>query len=51
MQDRIVQRIVSGIALNVWLEELRRAMRKQPEEFTAYDYTLRALDVYQDDES
>jgi adenylate cyclase len=45
VQDRIVQRIVSGIAPNVRAEELRRAMRKQPENFTAYDYTLRALDV------
>ncbi len=45
MQDRIVQRIVSGIAPNVRAEELRRAMRKRPESFTAYDHTLRALDV------
>ncbi|MEO8713833.1 MAG: adenylate/guanylate cyclase domain-containing protein [Acetobacteraceae bacterium] len=45
VQDRIVQRIVSGIAPNVRAEELRRAMRKRPESFTAYDYTLRALDV------
>jgi adenylate cyclase len=45
VQDRIVRRIVSGIAPNVRAEELRRAMRKRPESFTAYDYTLRGLDV------
>jgi adenylate cyclase len=45
VQDRIVQRIVSGIAPNVRAEELRRAMRKRPESFTAYDYTLRGLNV------
>lgn len=45
MQDRIVQRVVAGIAPHVRAEELRIAMRKRPESFTAYDYTLRALDV------
>jgi adenylate cyclase len=45
VQDRIVQRIVSGIAPNVRAAELREAMRKKPESFTAYDYTLRGLHV------
>ncbi|MGH7155275.1 MAG: adenylate/guanylate cyclase domain-containing protein [Acetobacteraceae bacterium] len=45
VQDQIVRRIASGIAPNIQAEELRRAMRKRPESFTAYDYTLRALDV------
>jgi len=45
VQDKIVQQIVIGIAPNVRAEELRRAMRKRPGSFTAYDYTLRALDV------
>jgi adenylate cyclase len=45
VQDRIVQRVVSGIAPHVRAEEMRRALRKRPESFTAYDYTLRALDV------
>ncbi|HEX5326745.1 MAG TPA: adenylate/guanylate cyclase domain-containing protein [Acetobacteraceae bacterium] len=45
IQDLIVQRIVAGIAPNIRAEELRRALRKRPESFTAYDYTLRALDV------
>jgi adenylate cyclase len=45
VQDQIVRRIVAGIAPHVRAEELRRALRKRPESFTAYDYTLRALDV------
>ncbi|HYZ61920.1 MAG TPA: tetratricopeptide repeat protein, partial [Acetobacteraceae bacterium] len=43
MQDRIVGKIVAGIAPNVRSSELRKAMRKQPESFSAYDHTLRAL--------
>jgi adenylate cyclase len=45
VQDRIVARIVASIAPNVRAAELRAAMRKQPENFTAYDHTLRALHV------
>ncbi len=43
LQDHIVRRIVSGIAPHVRAAELRRAMRKRPESFTAYDCTLHAL--------
>jgi adenylate cyclase len=43
VQDRLVQRIVAGIAPNVRAVELRAAMRKRPENFSAYDLTLRAL--------
>jgi adenylate cyclase len=43
VQDRIVGRVVAGIAPNVRAAELRTAMRKRPENFTAYDYTLRGL--------
>jgi adenylate cyclase len=43
VQDRIVRRIVAGIAPNVRATELRSAMRKKPENFSAYDCTLRAL--------
>jgi adenylate cyclase len=43
VQDRLVQRIVAGIAPNVRAAELRAAMRKRPENFNAYDFTLRAL--------
>jgi adenylate cyclase len=45
VQDRIVGRIVAGIAPNVRAAELRTAMRKRPENFTAYDCTLRALHI------
>jgi adenylate cyclase len=45
VQDRIVWRIVAGIAPNVRAAEMRAAMRKRPESFTAYDYTLRGLHV------
>src|SRR5215208_5855639 len=45
VQDRIVAGIVAGIAPNVRSAELQRAMRKRPEVFTAYDHTLRALDI------
>lgn len=45
MQDRIVRKIVAGIAPNVRATELRTAMRKKPENFNAYDCTLRALHI------
>lgn len=48
MQDRIVASIVSGIAPNVRVAELRNAMRKRPGSFTAYDHTLRALHAMYD---
>jgi adenylate cyclase len=45
LQDRIVRKIVAGIAPNVRKSELRNAMRKQPESFTAYDYALRGMQI------
>jgi adenylate cyclase len=45
VQDRIVGRIVAGIAPNVRAAELRAAMRKRPENFSAYDCTLRGLHI------
>jgi TolB-like protein/class 3 adenylate cyclase len=45
LQDRISWRIVGGIAPNVRASEMRAAMRKRPESFTAYDYTLRGLHI------
>ena len=45
VQDRIVSHIVAGIAPNVRAAELRAAMRKRPESFSAYDHTLRALHI------
>ena len=43
MQDHIVARVVGGIAPHVRSAELQRALRKRPENFTAYDSTLQAL--------
>jgi adenylate cyclase len=43
VQDSIVQRVVTGIAPNVHRAELEHSLRKRPESFTAYDYTLQAL--------
>lgn len=43
MQERIVIKVASGIVPKVRVAELRRAMRKRPESFTAYDHTLRAM--------
>jgi adenylate cyclase len=43
VQDSIVQRVVTGIAPNVHRAELQHSLRKRPESFTAYDYTLQAL--------
>ena len=43
LQDRIVTRIVAGIAPKVRASELRRIMRKRPESFNAYDHMLRGL--------
>ena len=45
VQDRIVGKIVTGIAPNVRAAELRTAMRKKPENFSAYDWTLRGLHI------
>lgn len=45
LQDNIVQKIVAGIAPNVRRTELRNALRKRPESFTAYDYALKAMQI------
>jgi adenylate cyclase len=45
LQDRIVHRIVAGIAPHVRAAELRNALRKRPDSFTAYEHTLRALEA------
>ncbi|MFI5014972.1 MAG: adenylate/guanylate cyclase domain-containing protein [Hyphomicrobiales bacterium] len=45
VQDNIITKVVAGIAPHVRASELRVALRKRPESFTAYDYTLKALDV------
>jgi len=48
LQDRIVERIVAGVVPHVRAAELRRAMRKRPESFTAYDLTLRGIALIHD---
>ena len=45
LQDHIVRKIVAGIAPKVRNSELRNAMRKRPESFTAYDYALRGIQI------
>jgi adenylate cyclase len=44
-QDNVVEAIVSGIAPHIQSQELRRAMRKRPDSFTAYDLTLQAINL------
>jgi adenylate cyclase len=48
LQDRLVERIVAGVAPQVRAAELQRALRKRPESFTAYDLTLRGLGLIHD---
>jgi len=43
LQDRMVQRIVTGVAPNIRASELRASLRKRPESLTAYDHMLRGL--------
>ena len=44
-QDRITEYIVARIAPNVRAAERVNALRKPPDNFTAYDLTLKALDL------
>jgi adenylate cyclase len=48
LQDRLVERIVAGVAPHVRAAELQRALRKRPESFTAYDLTLKGLGLIHD---
>ncbi len=45
LQDEISTRVVATIAPHVREHELRRALRKHPDNMTAYDLVLQALDV------
>ena len=45
VQDYIVHNIVAGTVPNVRTAELARALRVRPTSFTAYDHTLRALNI------
>lgn len=44
-QDLVVEAIVAGIAPQIRSQELRRAMRKRPDNFNAYDLTLQAINL------
>lgn len=46
VQDRISTQVVSTIAPHVRQRELLRAMRKHPDNLTAYDLVLQALDQF-----
>lgn len=45
VQDDIVEGVVAHIAPHIRESELRRALRKRPDSFTAYDLTLQAIDI------
>jgi adenylate cyclase len=47
LQDRIAIRVATAVAPHLRERELHRALRKQPENMTAYDLTLQALDRMQ----
>jgi adenylate cyclase len=46
LQDRIAMRVATSIAPHLRERELSRALRKHPENMTAYDLTLRALNLH-----
>jgi adenylate cyclase len=46
LQDALVARIVAGLAPQVRSTELARALRKRPENFTAYEHLLRGLQLF-----
>ena len=45
LQDAIALRIATGMLPSLRAAELRRALRRQPDSYTAYEHTLRALDI------
>jgi adenylate cyclase len=45
VQDRLTERVIQTIAPNIFGAEIRRVARKRTENFDAYDYTLRGLDL------
>jgi adenylate cyclase len=45
LQDRISEKTVTTIAPHVQEAEIRRALRKRPENLDAYDFMLRGLDL------
>ena len=45
VQDRLTERVIQTIAPNIYGAEIRRVARKRTENFDAYDYMLRGLDL------
>jgi adenylate cyclase len=45
LQDRLSEKTVTTLAPHVRAAEIRRALRKRPENLDAYDYMLRRLDL------
>ena len=45
LQDRLSEKTITTIAPSVREAEVRRALRKRPENLDAYDFTLRGLDL------
>jgi adenylate cyclase len=45
VQDRLTERVIQTIAPNIYGAEIRRVVRKRTENFDAYDYMLRGLDL------
>ena len=45
VQDRLAERVIQTIAPNIYGAEVRRIGRKRTENFDAYDYMLRGLDL------
>src|SRR5215831_8658131 len=45
VQDRLTERVIQTIASNIYGAEVRRVARTRTENFDAYDYMLRGLDL------
>src|SRR5215813_1665523 len=45
VQDRLTERVIQTIAPNIYGAEVRRVVRQRTENFDAYDYMLRGLDL------
>jgi len=45
VQDRLTERVIQTIAPNIYGAEIRRVVRTRTENFDAYDYMLRGLDL------
>ena len=48
IQDEIIERVVVHVAPTVWKRELQQALRYRPSAYSAFDCTLRAIDIIND---